>query len=183
MKRASRFGRAVGVVLVLLGIIAPGEVLSQSRIIGRVTDSAGGSIARAIVFVQGDSTIRTTSNGEGIFRIEVEPEDTLVIEALGYEARQVRVGDGNRIDVTLESAPVQLGELAVLARASQSRAIVSGSASSLPPPARTCDGAALEAPSSLEPAAPPLRMSPSDPPPAPIPNACERIGTQIDPKR
>lgn len=101
MNRVSPFGRAAGVALVLVGILAPGDLLGQSLITGMVTDSNRVPIGDAVVFAQSDSTVRTTSNAEGTFSIEVEPGDAVVIEALGYGRQKVDVGNSDRIDVVL----------------------------------------------------------------------------------
>ncbi len=83
---------------------------------GRVTGPGGTPLAYATIFVQQTGS-GTTTNEEGYYEIRLDPGHyTLVFQFLGYrtEAREISVGrQFERLDVSLEEQPVQLGEVLV----------------------------------------------------------------------
>lgn len=173
MMRFSLFARVAGVA-VLLGVGAPPPLPAQSlTVTGRVTDTRLQPLPGVKVALQGDSTSARLTDISGSYSITVpQPSDTLVFAILGYDERRVAVEGRATLDVTLAPHPIVTEELVVRGYAQQSRPTISGSidpsSTALP-----CDGAALPSPPSLEPREPPRRMSPPDPPSAPIPNACD----------
>jgi TonB-linked SusC/RagA family outer membrane protein len=73
------------------------------KINGFVSDATGTPISGANVNVKGETNGAST-DFDGKFSIEVKPGATLVISYIGYETRNVVVGESSTIDVKLNSA-------------------------------------------------------------------------------
>ena len=87
--------------------------LQYMEIHGRVVDSTGAPLSGASVTVKGKSK-GTTTNARGEFAIEAQPGDVLIITFIGYEIKQITVGDGNPV-VVLKVSDSPLDEIQVRA--------------------------------------------------------------------
>lgn len=107
---ATNFGIA------LLFIITPLAVFAQHEIQGRVIDEDGAGIPNATIQLL-NAPFGTTSDEDGNFALEANAaEATLVIRAVGYATRQVRVGGAESNEsFTLKESVVQLPDLVVTA--------------------------------------------------------------------
>ncbi|MDR6844420.1 SusC/RagA family TonB-linked outer membrane protein [Flavobacterium granuli] len=92
------------IFLIVMIIFTTQVTLAQvKKINGFVSDAAGTPIPGANVNVQGEANGATT-DFDGKFTIEVKSGATLVVSYLGYETRNVVVGESSTIDVKLNSA-------------------------------------------------------------------------------
>lgn len=81
---------------------------------GKITDATGGAVVGVSVAVKGTQR-GTTSNGEGVFSIEVNRGETLVFSAVGYTTQEVVVGDRSTVNILLAAAGSQMTEVVVTA--------------------------------------------------------------------
>lgn len=81
---------------------------------GKVTDSKGLPLVGASVQVKG-TTKGTITNVQGTFTLAANPGDVLIISIIGYESKQVTVGNDPNIQVTLDIQDSQLGAVVVTA--------------------------------------------------------------------
>lgn len=92
------------IFLIVMVIFTTQVTLAQvKKINGFVSDAAGTPIPGANVNVKGEANGATT-DFDGKFSIEVKPGATLVISYLGYETRNMEVGESSTINVKLNSA-------------------------------------------------------------------------------
>ena len=101
-------------------------VFAQQRITGTVYDTDANPIVGANVILKG-TTNGTTTDGRGAFSIAVTPQSVLQISYLGYETREITVGNRTSLDVKLESSSLAMDEVVVVGYGTIKKADLSGS--------------------------------------------------------
>jgi TonB-linked SusC/RagA family outer membrane protein len=81
---------------------------------GKVTDAKGQALVGVSIQVKG-TTKGTVTNIEGGFTLAANPGDVLIISFIGYETKQVTVGNDANIQVSLTIQDSQLGAVVVTA--------------------------------------------------------------------
>jgi TonB-linked SusC/RagA family outer membrane protein len=81
---------------------------------GKVTDSKGLPLIGVSIQIKG-TTKGTLTNVEGGFSIAANPGDVLIISFIGYESKQITVGNETNIKVSLSVQDSQLGAVVVTA--------------------------------------------------------------------
>lgn len=106
-------------VIILLGISYGGSLLAQdvrlqTKIMtGTVMDTEGVPIIGASIIIKG-TTEGTITDVDGLFELEVDPEDILTVASLGYVTKEINVGDRNTLTVILEEDAQKLEEVVVV---------------------------------------------------------------------
>ncbi|ALM20468.1 hypothetical protein AAT17_04060 [Nonlabens sp. MIC269] len=90
-----------GILTLLLALVAQ-VAFAQQTVTGTVSD-ADGPVGGATVSIKGSNTFAST-NFDGEYSIQANPEDVLVFSYVGYDAKEETVGNRTVIDVTLSSA-------------------------------------------------------------------------------
>jgi TonB-dependent starch-binding outer membrane protein SusC len=105
---------------------------AQSRTVsGKVMDSKGEAVASATVTVKGTSNSTSTS-GDGSFSISVPSGSrTLVISSVGFDTKEVAVGDN--LTITLETKNAALNEVVVVGYGSRKVKDLTGSVANITP--------------------------------------------------
>jgi TonB-linked SusC/RagA family outer membrane protein len=116
-------------VFMCIGIVAFSQ--QAQNISGTVTDeSTGESLPGVHVLVQGtDRGTITDINGK--YNISAAPGDLLSFSFIGYENKEIQVGNETIISVTLGQDATALKEVVVVGYGSQEKATVTGSISSI----------------------------------------------------
>ncbi|HET8736032.1 MAG TPA: SusC/RagA family TonB-linked outer membrane protein [Pricia sp.] len=83
-------------------------------ITGKVTDATDAPLPGVTIIVSGTNT-GTTTDFEGNYSIEASSGDVLQFSYIGMESKEVTVGSGNTINVTLQEDSEQLDEVIVTA--------------------------------------------------------------------
>ncbi len=81
---------------------------------GRVTGTDGNPLAGVSVQVKG-TTRGTSTNGQGDFSIEANKGDVLVISYIGYDAREITIGDDQSLTISLTLSNQEMNEVVVTA--------------------------------------------------------------------
>jgi len=105
------------------------QIKSQQPITGRVTDTTGAPLAGASVRLKG-SNKGTNTNANGEFTIDAHPGDVLVISFVGYQNREVSVGNNN-LTVVLKTAESALDEIQVIAYGQTTKRLQTGNVSTV----------------------------------------------------
>ena len=107
--------------------------MAQNRTItGRVTDSTGLPISGVSITIKG-STQGVSSQADGAYSISVSPgTEALVASSIGYDTKEIIIGDRNTIDIILNQAEGRLDEVVVVAYGEQSRRKITGAVGKLP---------------------------------------------------
>jgi TonB-dependent SusC/RagA subfamily outer membrane receptor len=88
---------------------------SQTRVVtGKVTNETGEAIPFATITVKG-TTVGTSASGEGMFRINANTGDVLVISSQGYAQREITVEAGSVVNTSLRLQAANLAEVIVSA--------------------------------------------------------------------
>ncbi|HEV2483855.1 MAG TPA: SusC/RagA family TonB-linked outer membrane protein [Puia sp.] len=88
---------------------------AQKRVVtGKVVDSTGSPIPNVTVRLKaGRGGVSTAENGT--FHLSATPSDVLILSAIGYDAQELRVGDGGDLTIVLHRRGQALNEVVVTA--------------------------------------------------------------------
>ncbi|MFD0792966.1 SusC/RagA family TonB-linked outer membrane protein [Mucilaginibacter litoreus] len=118
-------GRAL--CLLLCCMVSSLVVTAQTKHTGKVTGSDDKlPVVGASVVIKG-TTIGTQTDVNGNFSINAKPGDVLVVTYLGYNAREITVGQSDNINVVLQSGTNALTEVVVTGYTAQRKKDISGS--------------------------------------------------------
>ena len=100
---------------------------------GTVRGESGEALVSATVSVKG-TNIRTATNADGVFQLNIPEGATLVISYLGYVPQEISVGNKSIIDVKLllDAQKQQMNELVIVGYGTQKRSDITGSVTSVP---------------------------------------------------
>lgn len=100
-------------VVLLLGLVV--QALAQDRTVsGRVTAEDGSPLPGANVAIKG-STLGTTTDANGTYRLGVPDGGVLVFSSIGFVRQEIPVGTRSTIDVQLTTDARELSEVVVTA--------------------------------------------------------------------
>ena len=99
---------------------------------GKVTTAAGKGLSGVSVTIRATKK-GTTTDENGEFTISVRKEDVLVFSYVGYDTREVKVGDQASIDISLVEASTSLNEIAVIGYGRTSRKNLTSAITTLKP--------------------------------------------------
>lgn len=118
----------LSVFFMLLGI----QAFSQNRVItGRVTTSEDGlGVPGVSVLVKG-STIGTSSDVDGNFKISVGLNASLLFSSVGYLTQEISVGNKTQIIIKLAADNTSLSEVVVVGYGTQKKSQMTGAISSV----------------------------------------------------
>lgn len=120
-----------GLLLNSLFLIAMSSYGQSANVKGVIKDSSGKGIAGVTIRVKGEAeTVQT--NTQGNFSIQVSPGSTLIITSVGFQEKQITVGQQANLDIALVPAENVLEELVVVGYGSQKRSDITGSVASVP---------------------------------------------------
>ncbi|MFT3827490.1 MAG: TonB-dependent receptor [Chitinophagaceae bacterium] len=123
--------------LLLLLTILSGSIVTlygqeAPTISGKVTDSKGAAVSAASVTVEG-TTVGTTTDGNGFFRIKAAPGKVIHISAIGYIDQKVTVGNQTSITIAMtDDEAKKLTDVVVVGYGTQKKSDVTGSVASVP---------------------------------------------------
>ncbi|HEY9340838.1 MAG TPA: SusC/RagA family TonB-linked outer membrane protein, partial [Hanamia sp.] len=86
----------------------------QRTVTGTVLSPDNTPVERASILLKGKTT-GTNSNAEGKFTINATSQDILVVSAVGFTPREIKVGNSSAISITLERQEGELGEVVITA--------------------------------------------------------------------
>ncbi|WP_430411983.1 MG2 domain-containing protein [Kordia sp.] len=98
---------------------------ATGNITGYVSDDTGLPLPGATVLIKG-TEIGITTDFDGLFSINVKPEEILVVSYIGFNSEEIRVGSKNNINVSLESNNA-LGEVVIVAYGTERRSNITSS--------------------------------------------------------
>lgn len=112
-------------------VTGPMPSFAQDKVIrGRVTADAGMPVIGASVHIKGTNKGGTTNNN-GEFSITAAKGAVLIISSIGYSTSEVTVGDNADINVQLNSATKDMGEIVVVGYGTQRKKDLTGAVASV----------------------------------------------------
>lgn len=103
-------------VLLILFMFSYLGLLAQTQTItGKITDpKTGEPLSGVSVRVKGSRT-GTTTNNEGVYRLEVKPGDVLEVSIIGYKTQSFTITSGQtQLDISLENETTELGQVVMV---------------------------------------------------------------------
>ena len=98
---------------------------------GQVLDSSGQPMIGATVVVVGNTSVGTTTDMEGKFKIKATPDDQLSFSFLGYVEVTERVGNRTAINIVMQQENVNINEVVVIGYGTQQKSDLTGAISSI----------------------------------------------------
>ncbi|MBO9675759.1 MAG: TonB-dependent receptor [Sphingobacteriaceae bacterium] len=127
MKKNSIIKREHIFLLMFFSLLVFSESLfaQQSQISGKVTSADGLPIPGAVVKVKG-KTGGTGTSSEGTYTISAQAGDILQISSVGFVTKEVPVGQGATVNISLAEDKQQLDEVVVVGYGVQQKKLVTG---------------------------------------------------------
>src|SRR5690242_12359965 len=103
----------------------------QKEVGGQVTDSVSGKpLAGVSVQIKGTAE-GTVTDEAGRFSLEVSNDAVLVFSSLGFQKKEITVGQGTSLDITLAPSATPLNQLVVVGYGSQEKKDLTGAISTI----------------------------------------------------
>lgn len=121
------------ILMLMLGVLLIStSLLAQNRTItGKITDATGAALPNVSVTVKGTS-VGTTTNNDGQFSLSLPANArALVLSSVGYERREVSIGNSINYDITLTAEDQSMNEVVVVAYGKQRKESITGSVSTI----------------------------------------------------
>lgn len=107
-------------------------IIQQGRIIsGVVKDSSGEPVIGANIVIKGSKSLGTVTDVNGRFSINVENGRMLTVSYIGYNTKDVQIGNTKSIDILLVEDTQTLDEVVVVGYGSQRKATLTGAVSAI----------------------------------------------------
>ncbi len=101
--------------------------VQERDVSGEVRDDRGQPLAGVTVTAKG-GTMRTVTDEAGQYRMVINTGTaSLVFTAVGYQAKEVPIGSGNRLNITLEASVSDLDEVVIIGYGTTRRSDLTGS--------------------------------------------------------
>jgi TonB-linked SusC/RagA family outer membrane protein len=98
----------------MLLLISGGLLAQTTQVSGKVTDVSGTPIPNATIRVKSTkSSSGTSADAQGAFTIKLQPNSELIISAIGYETKEVKVGSTTVLNISLNVDTRSLNEVVV----------------------------------------------------------------------
>ena len=127
-----QMNRKAWLTMLLLLCLSFPALAQKITVQGTVVDATGEPLIGASVMPQGTSH-GTATDFDGKFRIEVDPNATLVVTYVGYTPKYVPVNGRTQIQVTLEESSVKLDEVVAIGYGVVKKSDATGSVSTVKP--------------------------------------------------
>ncbi len=117
-------------ILMFLLLTVSAFAQSQNTVQGTVSDEKGGPVPGASIKIKGTSA-GTVSDVNGKFSINADKGATLIITYLGYQEKDVLIGDQKTISISLEPASSTLNEVVVVGYGTQKKVSLTSAVTSI----------------------------------------------------
>ncbi len=128
--RQKLFGRFQAGLPLLLLLFCFNTAIAQSVIRGTVKDGRGNPLPGVTVSVKGKS-VATPTDVNGKFAIAADASNVLVFKFIGFETREVAVGNQTNIEISLTEDKNALNEVVVIGYGTKKKADLTGTVASL----------------------------------------------------
>ena len=108
-----QMNRKAWLAMVMLLCLSFPALAQKITVTGTVTDSQGEPLTGASILAEGTS-VGTSADIDGNFRIEVDPNGVLVVSYVGYDTQRVPVDNRTNIDIVLKENSVMLDEVVAI---------------------------------------------------------------------
>ncbi|HEY4965961.1 MAG TPA: TonB-dependent receptor, partial [Puia sp.] len=100
-------------LFVLVFLLPSAIIIAQTTVTGKVTDAKSGSPITGATVRVSSSKIGTTTNGSGVFTLQVPANGVLEVSSVGYKTQSVSPGSASNLSIALEQNTADLNEVVV----------------------------------------------------------------------
>jgi iron complex outermembrane recepter protein len=102
-------------ILLIIFMFSQLSLLAQKQTItGKITDPrTGAPLAGVSIRLQG-SKAGTSTNSDGVFRIEAQPNDVLEVSMVGYKTQTITVGSQPEVNISLEGTSTDMEQVVLV---------------------------------------------------------------------
>src|SRR5580692_3043324 len=93
-------------------LIGEGLLAQTKQVTGKVIDPSGTPVPAATIKIKGSKT-GTSAGFDGTFTLHVNDNAVLIISGIGYETKEVKVGNASTLSVQLVTDAKSLSEIVV----------------------------------------------------------------------
>ena len=107
--------RKLHCLLVCMLLLIGEGLLAQTReVSGQIFDLSGGPVPNASIRLKSSKSLAGTSAGmDGSFKINAPVGATLIVSAIGFETKEVKVGESTTLTIALNGDSKSLSEVVV----------------------------------------------------------------------
>ena len=116
--------RVFGVAVLLLGALVQ-TYAQRKEITGTVKDGAGMPLPGVNIVLKGTTT-GTSTDKDGIFQMQADADQILMVSFIGYKSQEVLVGNQTSFNIVLEDDLTTLSEVIVVGYGEQKKALNTG---------------------------------------------------------
>ena len=98
---------------------------------GRITNETGDPLSGASLVVKGANNQGTTTNADGNFSLSVSKGETLMITAIDYSPKEIKISRADLGNISLTRSDKSLGEVVVIGYGTQRKEAITGSVASI----------------------------------------------------
>lgn len=133
MKHQILYLKASLIIGLLVSVImSPAYAAAQKvSVTGKVANAKGEAIIGATIVVQNNTRIGTTSDVQGVFRLDVAPDAVLNVSYIGYVTQTIPVSGKTHLNVVLQEDVQTLEDVVVVGYGVQKKETVVGAISSV----------------------------------------------------
>lgn len=117
-----------GILTLLLAFVVQFTFAQEKTVSGTVSDNNGVPLPGATIIIKGTTT-GTSTDFDGNYSIKTTQGSTLVVSFIGYVTQEVKVGQSNTINITMQDDSTALEEVIVVAYGTTTKEAFTGSAS------------------------------------------------------
>lgn len=102
-------------IILVLAILFPAALPAQNvNITGKVQDESGAPLVGVTVYQENNTSNGSATDADGVYRLSVPQNSSIVFSCLGYVSQTVRTGRRSTINVTLEEDRLMLDAVEVV---------------------------------------------------------------------
>jgi TonB-dependent starch-binding outer membrane protein SusC len=115
-------------------LLVSSSILAQNRVTGKITNQADNQpVIGATVTVKGTTTATQTGTDGSFVITAPSPNSTLVITYVGFDTREIRLGNQTSLSIGLTSSTANLNEVVVTGYTAQKKKEITGAVSVIRP--------------------------------------------------
>lgn len=115
VRNVSWFSKSL-MTFAMIGLFSLTALAQDKRLTGSVKDNSGTPVIGSNVLLKSDPSVGTITDIDGNFSFTIPAKaEVLIVSSLGYEAKEISIGNRSVIDVTLIEDIRQLNEIVVTA--------------------------------------------------------------------
>ena len=123
--------RKHALIILLFIVFTPLQMMAQSQTFsGTVNDETGKPLVAVSVVLKGTPQ-GTITNESGAFTISAPPGSTLVLSSVGYESKEIKLGNQSSLTITLSLTNQHLEDVIVVGYGTQRRINITGAISTV----------------------------------------------------